>query len=361
MSNQLDSQLSSAQITGAVASPSNHPAGENNYVMPEKFHPQKHKSSAGSTLIIASVVLVVVAIITGSYFAYDYWQRTKLAQTANIENNNPIPPIQEEVVIPPVTEVTSTEATSTASTTEATSTDDSLNPNTSSTVASMVPVAWSVDTDSDNLTDLEENLAGTSPTNPDTDGDGFKDGDEIDSGYSPIIKGGGTASKLENAAFLKTFSTDFVDDNFSTLIPKKWQVSTFKSTKQVIITADTGEVIKISVKDNTERKSAMDWYMKNNAGVSAISLKQIEYGDFSGVMSPDGLSAYMSDSMKTKLYIFEYIMDNGTQMRYPNVFRMIIKRFKAVSAPVVPASSAVTTASSSSSTVPTSASSSTDI
>lgn len=358
MFNQSDNQLSSAQIAGAVAPPSNPLADENIYVMPEKFHPQKHKSNAGPTLIIASIVLLIVAIVTGSYFAYDYWKRTQLAQTVNIENSNPIPPVQEEAVLPPAVEATSTEATSTASTTEGTNIENPSNIVPSSTAVSMVPVAWSVDTDNDNLTDLEENLVGTSLTNPDTDGDGFKDGDEIDSGYSPVVKGGGVAAKLENAGFLKLFSTDFVDDNFSTLIPKKWQVSTFKSTKQVIITADTGEVIKISIKDNTERKSAMDWYMRNNAGVSAISLKQIEYGDFSGIMSPDGTSAYMSDSMKTKLYVFEYIMDNGSQMRYPNTFRMIIKRFKAIVGSVAPMSAG---SSSSSSTVPVPASSSTEI
>lgn len=43
------------------------------------------------------------------------------------------------------------------------------------------------DTDDDGLTDPEENLYSTDPTNPDTDGDGVNDGDEVAAGTDPII------------------------------------------------------------------------------------------------------------------------------------------------------------------------------
>ncbi len=43
-----------------------------------------------------------------------------------------------------------------------------------------------IDTDNDGLSDNEENLYGTDPKNPDTDGDSYSDGVEVRSGYSPI-------------------------------------------------------------------------------------------------------------------------------------------------------------------------------
>lgn len=46
-------------------------------------------------------------------------------------------------------------------------------------------VNLTIDSDYDGLLDQEENVYGTDPNNPDTDGDGFKDGDEVKSGYSP--------------------------------------------------------------------------------------------------------------------------------------------------------------------------------
>ncbi|MCK5490795.1 MAG: rhodanese-like domain-containing protein [Candidatus Pacebacteria bacterium] len=43
-----------------------------------------------------------------------------------------------------------------------------------------------LDSDNDGLTDMEEiNSYGTDPENPDTDGDSFKDGDEVQNGYNP--------------------------------------------------------------------------------------------------------------------------------------------------------------------------------
>lgn len=45
-----------------------------------------------------------------------------------------------------------------------------------------------VDSDNDGLSDAMEALYKTDPSNPDTDGDGYKDGDEVANGYDPLIK-----------------------------------------------------------------------------------------------------------------------------------------------------------------------------
>lgn len=51
-------------------------------------------------------------------------------------------------------------------------------------------VTIKIDTDKDGLTDEEEiTIYKTNPNNPDTDGDGFKDGDEVKSGYNPNGEG----------------------------------------------------------------------------------------------------------------------------------------------------------------------------
>ncbi|HOZ16472.1 MAG TPA: hypothetical protein PK234_02005 [Candidatus Portnoybacteria bacterium] len=46
-----------------------------------------------------------------------------------------------------------------------------------------------IDSDNDGLKDWEENLYKTDPWNPDTDGDGYLDGEEINSGHNPLVKG----------------------------------------------------------------------------------------------------------------------------------------------------------------------------
>lgn len=45
------------------------------------------------------------------------------------------------------------------------------------------------DPDSDTLTNAEERFYGTKPDNADTDGDGFKDGEEVRNGYNPLGEG----------------------------------------------------------------------------------------------------------------------------------------------------------------------------
>jgi hypothetical protein len=47
------------------------------------------------------------------------------------------------------------------------------------------------DSDNDGLKDWEEDLYKTDPNNPDTDGDGYLDGEEINSGHNPLFKGPG--------------------------------------------------------------------------------------------------------------------------------------------------------------------------
>jgi hypothetical protein len=45
------------------------------------------------------------------------------------------------------------------------------------------------DSDKDGLTDDLEAFYGTDKNNPDTDGDGYKDGEEVDNGYDPLVAG----------------------------------------------------------------------------------------------------------------------------------------------------------------------------
>ncbi len=45
------------------------------------------------------------------------------------------------------------------------------------------------DSDHDGLSNQQEVIWNTDPFNPDTDGDGFKDGEEVNSGHSPLVPG----------------------------------------------------------------------------------------------------------------------------------------------------------------------------
>jgi hypothetical protein len=75
--------------------------------------------------------------------------------------------------------------------------------------------AVSPDSDNDGLTDDQEKIIGTDPSNPDSDGDGFKDGDEIKNGYSPLDP---KQVKLEKSDVDNDGLSDRMELNFHTLL-----------------------------------------------------------------------------------------------------------------------------------------------
>lgn len=298
------------------------------YVMPDKF---RLKGSSGSNrgIIISALVLLTVMLLTGGYFAYDSWQRSRISQEPAEEQRPPIIEIQEEEMLMATSTATSTEevATSTATSTEemATSTEESKE------------VKFSLDSDNDGLTDIEEVIFGTAPSSADTDGDGYKDGVEVANGYSPNKAGN---VKISDSPFIISMSTDFDSDNFKLLYPKDWRPSLAKASKQLVLTVNTGEVITITVKDNADKIPAMSWYLQQYPQTPVSDLRIVDSRDLTGVYSPDGLSAYLTDKDKSKFYVFEYVIGRQSEFRYPAIFTMLIKQFETIANPAVTVSPA---------------------
>ncbi|OGI25617.1 MAG: hypothetical protein A3J76_06095 [Candidatus Moranbacteria bacterium RBG_13_45_13] len=67
-----------------------------------------------------------------------------------------------------------------------------------------------LDSDQDGLTDQEERMIGTDPGRADTDGDGYSDGKEVESGYNPLKPSPG------DKIVISTQNTDVIDNNNST-------------------------------------------------------------------------------------------------------------------------------------------------
>lgn len=149
----------------------------------------------------------------------------------------------------------------------------------------------SVDTDADMLTDEEEKIYQTSPVNPDSDGDSFKDGDEVRNLYNPN-KGNG--AKLEDSGLATRYTNPVV--RYTLLYPKPWTVKATDNTAQeVIFTADTGEFVSVLVQSNEQQQSILDWYKQQNPSADASTLVEVKtLGGLSGVESPDGLTTYIA-------------------------------------------------------------------
>lgn len=302
-------------------------APSNVYVMPEKFHPQK-SDSLGKGIIIAAIVLLLVIGVAGAYFAYDYFSKNQ-QPVPPIENNQPAPTPEVPLTETPVVPETAT-STPLIEEVESSTPEVQVPPPASTTPPNTnLPPKISRDSDSDGLTDVEEEIIGTDPAKPDSDGDGFKDGAEALNSYSPLKPGG---AKLADDSWVAVLKTNFSANNFSTLYPKVWQVSYLPETEQAIISATTGEIIKVSVQSNNSGLSAINWYLDGHPEVNATELVKIDAGNLSGLIAPNGLTAYLTAPDKKNLYVFEYLLTAPAEMKYPTIFSLIIKNFKLVTA-----------------------------
>jgi len=294
------------------------------YVMPEKYIVQSAKGGSKG-LIIASVILVAVILVTGGYLLYDAYSRPQAAPaptpTAPVVE---VPTEQPPVETPPPVEQSPVTIPTTSPEIPP---GQPISPATTTPPAPTTPPAISLDSDNDGLTDVEEELLGTLPTNSDTDGDGYLDGVEVANGYNPTKAG---SSFLSESPFIASLTTSFASDNFQILYPKEWQASQMADTKQVLLTAATGEMIRISVKNNEQGLSVLAWYLQEHPEAAVSQLKIITSGSLSGIYSPDGFTAWMTDGAKTKFYVFEYLTGRQTEFRYPAIFNLIIKSLKPV-------------------------------
>lgn len=315
------------------------PANQDIYVMPEKFQSHKAKSSSGKALIIVLIIFILVAGASAAYFLYDMWQRNQAAQElALLQNQN------ENQNMPPFNEIINNEnfnanANANLNGNENGNSNENINngnenangnSNGNQNINAGQPAApptVSSDADRDGLTDLEENIFITSPTKPDTDSDGYLDGSEVLNGYDPTKV---NSAKIKDASAVQVVTTSFAGDNFEFLNIKNWPVSPISASRQVVITTDTGEIIRISVKDNPDKLSAANWYLNLHPQTSLSDLKTVKADVLEGIFSPSGLEAYLVNPEKTKIYTFEYLLSDVNEFRYPAIFNMMIKTFKAV-------------------------------
>lgn len=304
------------------------------YVMPETYQGHEVKHSILPAILVS--VLVVVVIVGGSsYLLYAQWQK---AQSQIQEAPATIVDLNTE---PPVTEVaTSTVATTTdsvASTTDgglpvATSTEAT----TSNANAAAIVTVPAIDTDADGLTDLEEAAIGSAPTNPDTDADTFRDGTELASGYNPLVAGGAANAKLSAATFLTRFTTDFIDNNLELLLPKLWTARTIPATRQVVITTETGDIIRVSVRGNAQHLSAANWYVQDHPEQASTQLGTIVAGSYRGVTSPNSLQVYLADDTRNLIYVFEYVPSSGNVFNYPALYSLLVLNIRPVASATPP-------------------------
>ncbi len=189
-------------------------------------------------------------------------------------------------------------------------------------------VRSALDSDQDNLTNTEEQLYQTGPSNPDTNGNGILDGDEIAALKNPLS----VDQDLANSYLVNLYTNPTW--SYSLLYPSSWLIKPMPETdlSQVIVVTNTSEFFEASVEDNPDRLSPKDWYLKQSPGTEADKIHEVTINGQLAVWGPDNLNLFISKN--DKIYILTYNLGVETAANFKTTFKMIIKSFKFIIAPI---------------------------
>lgn len=196
---------------------------------------QPHLSSTMKALIIAGVIIILALIVVGYILIRSSQPKEATTPQPQVTQQAPKPEA-EEVVIP-------------------------------SEGDGSVEIIPGKDTDSDGLTDVEENIIYKSNVNlPDTDADGFLDGNEVFHLYNPSGTAPGTLLEAKLISSIKLpIEIEFV-------YPSIWQTQT-KEDGSVSVLTTTGESFVMTVRSQTQEavsQTISDWISEQSGQEKVI-------------------------------------------------------------------------------------------
>lgn len=148
----------------------------------------------------------------------------------------------------------------------------------------------SLDTDSDLLTDVEELLYGTSFDLPDTDSDGYIDGQELLNFYSPLMMG----QNLSDSGLFSSYVND--EYGYEVMYPQTWTLSNINDDNSIIIfNSPTSQFFEVVIESKTaEVNTIEEWYQAQLPGINISDLRRETVGPdkLDAIYSLDGSSVY---------------------------------------------------------------------
>lgn len=166
------------------------------------------------------------------------------------------------------------------------------------------------DADSDGLTNVEERLIyGTDQTLPDTDRDGFLDGNEVFHGYTP---NGLSPSTLSETSIVEAYV--WQTGEIQIFVPKIWKIKEDEAKGSVRFSATTGELFEIS--KITETFDAL--FQGKSEDQYEMTTKQ----GYRGLITQDQQT--IDVEIKTQVYRFDYETGIKGTLDYLQTFYMML-------------------------------------
>lgn len=185
-----------------------------------------------------------------------------------------------------------------------------------------------LDSDSDGLTDTEEGVYGTVGNLPDSDGDGYLDGNEVFNLYDPSIAAPAT---LLSSLGMRTVSSTV---GWQMLAPRTWMEEQDPSG-EVRLRVPTGEVLRVFVEAAPLQGTLSSW-LTQQKGWPAAQLVEMSSNKYRlpFVLSPDRLQAFFV--WNDRVLTVKYELGTQTFVNYRLTFGMMINGLRFEGAPLVP-------------------------
>ncbi|MFW0862141.1 MAG: hypothetical protein ACKKL6_00990 [Candidatus Komeilibacteria bacterium] len=180
-----------------------------------------------------------------------------------------------------------------------------------------------LDSDSDGLTDIEENLYGTDSTLVDSDEDGYSDASELTNLYDPASAATLLADTEKVTQYINT------EYNYSILYPSEWTVRALTEDKmEVIFNSKTTEFIQILVLENPLGLSAKNWYLSYNKDADPEELKEVVLNNIVGIQTGNGRYTYLA--LGSNVYSIIYNVGTTNQLNYQATYEMMLNSWELI-------------------------------
>jgi len=265
---------------------------------------------ATSTKVIITVgIILLTGLSVAAYIVISGLRPVEIAQPT---------PITTEPTTP---EPTTPEPTTPEPTTPEPTTPEPTTPEPTSPFPNGVTPG--ADTDSDGLTDVEERIVyGTDPFLPDTDSDGFLDGNEVFHRYNPVALAPGT---LVESGLALTYDDEDAPEGvslpYAILYPSIWQTEVQEANPlNVVFVATTGETIVLTVTTKSVDQDLQTWIRQQSPGANVVSTTT--KNGYDALITQDQMTAYVDGGQY--VLIFSYNTGIKGTVDYLQTFQMML-------------------------------------
>ncbi|PIR66674.1 MAG: hypothetical protein COU51_02615 [Parcubacteria group bacterium CG10_big_fil_rev_8_21_14_0_10_36_14] len=178
------------------------------------------------------------------------------------------------------------------------------------------------DSDADGLSDKEEAIFQTDTTRPDTDSDGFLDGNEVFNLYNPAavapvgLLESGIAKLYRNAT-----------EGYSIFYPSLWSTSSTSNTSMVSFLSGESESINITVVEAPEAITLRSWYISEYPDKDINNLQSYTNKQgYRGLQDTDRLNTYIKEG--NKVFIINYSLGVTNKIWYRRLYDMMLNSLK---------------------------------